>query len=278
MELLSKTLIISESTFRKLIEKFKIFGDAHQDTDMCGYCVRGVELKKVIKPLWVEHEEHELGCLVSAEYLDDDDVDMRVHGVESVYEGIPKLQDGDNTDKYIYPLQQLMNYIYISENYDSTDESIWTDRLTDFYTIMNHRYDKKMANEQCKKDCEHPPDRTIVFVADFKQNMIIGRSQVEVSEAYRQSREPRSVLGFHVVTQSARCFVDYVSDCTSKSSAYAVQCMKHLLNSQWINLLIAQQNICNVILWTDRGTHFMDKHNVYYWLCELLWKKHGIHC
>ena len=30
---------VSESTFRGLITQFKIFGDAHQDTDMCGYCM-----------------------------------------------------------------------------------------------------------------------------------------------------------------------------------------------------------------------------------------------
>ena len=97
------------------------------------------------------------------------------------------------------------------------------------------------------------------------------KSQIEVSEAYRQSREPRSVLGIHVVTQTCRYFVDYLSDCTSKTSAYAVQCMRHLLDRQWLTALVGNDDICIVILWTDRGTHFMDKHNMYFWSCELLW-------
>ena len=263
--------IVSESTFRNLIEQFKIFGDAHQDTDMCGYCLRGVQLKKLIKPLYDKYEIYQMLQILSRDN-GEDDVDMKIEEAESHFDGIPVLSDGNNTEKYLYPLQNLLNYVHISDEFDDAAEQLWTERLRNFHVIMNHRWDKKQVNEQYKRDIENPPENTIVIVADFKQNMVIGRSQIEVSEAYRQSREPRSVLGFHVATPSGRYFVDYISDCTSKTSAYAVQCIRHLCNTNWIKTLVDTDNIRNVIIWTDRGTHFMDKHNMYYWLCELLWE------
>ena len=82
-------------------------------------------------------------------------------------------------------MQKPLNHVCTCSDYDDADEQIWTDRLKQFHAIMNHWWDKHKLNEQCK-----------MIVADFKQNMVIGRSQIEVSEAYRQSREPWSVLGF----------------------------------------------------------------------------------
>ena len=233
--------IVSESTFRKLITKFKIFGDAHQDTDMCGYCIRGVELKRLLKPLFDKYEEYQLSYYLDVEN-GQEDIDMKLDQYESKYD-IPKLADGNNTEKYHYPLQNMLNYVYNCNEFDDADEEKWKQRLTEFHAVMNHRWDKKKTNEAHKKDIATPPDRTIVIVADFKQNMVIGRSQIEVAESYRQSREPRSVLGFHVVTQTGRYFVDYVSNCTSKTSAYAVQCFSHLLDTHGLNALIAKDNI-----------------------------------
>lgn len=264
-------LQVSESTFRKLIDKFKIFGCAHQDTDMCRYCMRAVELRKLLTSLYNKHEEYQLFQSMQLE-LDDVKIsdEMKIDSAERIYD-IPTLTDGNNTDKYRYPLQNLLNYVHISDEFDVMDEHLWTERITYFHGVTNHRYDKNHVNNQYQSDITKVPDNTVVIVMDFKQNMVIGRSQIEASEAYHQSREPRSVLGYHVATQSTRYFVDYLSDCTSKSSAYAVQCTRHLLNTQWFKTLIETDNISNVIVWSDRGTHFMDKHNLYYWLCELLW-------
>ena len=263
--------LVSESSFRKLIDKFKMFSDAHQDTDMCGYCMRGVELKKLLRTLYNKYEEYQIFQSMALEIDDVQiDVEMKIDEAERMYD-IPVLNDGNNTDKYYYLLQQLLNYVHISNEFDPLDEKTWTERIQNFYAIMDHRMEKHLVNEQYKSDIENIPDGTVVIVADFKQNMVIGRSQVEPSEAYHNSREPRSVLGFHVATQTSRYFVNYLSGCSSKSSAYAVQCSRHLLNTDWFKSLVEENNIHNVIVWTDRGTHFMDKHNLYFWLCELLW-------
>ena len=43
-------------------------------------------------------------------------------------------------------------------------------------------------------------------------------------------------------------------------------------NTQWFKTLITDDNVNKVITWSDRGTHFADKHNMYWWLCELVWE------
>ena len=166
-----------------------------------------------------------------------DAVDENKMNVEEIGNEIQILQlvDGDNAEKYVYPLQKLMNYVYTSAEFEKGVLEKWTVWLHDFHAKMNHRWDKHKTNEKHKQELENVLGSTIVFVADFKQKMIIGRSQIEVSEEYRECQCPRSVLGLHVATQTSRKWIDYISDCTSHRSAVGVQNIRHLFDEDRLN-------------------------------------------
>ena len=98
--------------------------------------------------------------------------------------------------------------------------------------------------------------------------MTIGRSMIEVAEKFRR-REARTILGVHVATQSSRFYVDYASDCTSHTFTFAVQCARDLTNSLLIKQMAADEGIQNIIVYHDKGPHFVASHTTYFWLVEM---------
>ena len=170
--------------------------------------------KKQVKQLFEEYEEYKFfAALNSTDILDENEINIG-DMIENIQD-IPVLHNGNNIEKFLHPLQSLMNWIYACDRFDEMDVNNYMTLLKEYYTIMEHRWDKHRVNALNKDMINNPPPNTLVLVSDFKQNIVIGRSQIEVSNAFRQCRQPRTVVGSCVVSQAGRYYVNHLSDCLS---------------------------------------------------------------
>ena len=92
---------LCESKFRWVVEYSKIYTDAFQDTDMCDYCISNIFKKKRVKMLYEEYEEY---LLINALNNVDDEHKIDIDMLEESDEKVPVLHDGNNIQKFIYPL------------------------------------------------------------------------------------------------------------------------------------------------------------------------------
>ena len=87
----------------------------------------------------------------------------------------------------------------------------WKSELEEYKALVQHRFSKTLINNEYKKDAEKPLANTIIITMDYKQNMAIGNQATETGVIFRE-KSARTILGFYVVTQKTRIYVDYVSD------------------------------------------------------------------
>ena len=268
---------VCESVFTKTVKELKIFCNANHSTDLCGYCLRLIQLKPLLTRLENMYQDYEIQRVLAGEYGNDDEKKMFVDDNEYLgddetwdFHGRTRIKDGSDIGKYGYDLTELLTFVWDSNVFESDDKKLWDDRIWDYVFIINHRCDKNATNAKHKQDIDSPPPNTIVITIDFKQNMVIGRQKTERNALFKR-RSARTVFGVYVVCQSGRFYVDYLSDCISHTATFAVSCVKHLFDQEWLKNMVRENNIQHVKYWSDKGPHFVTCHNLYFWLVDIMY-------
>ena len=268
-----------ESSFRKSLNRSKIFTKANHDTDMCGNCLEGIKSKADMVRLESLADEHELFKAMDDD-LDDEDEKMGVDQDEFKlndderyeWDGVEVfVPDGDDVGKYGFDLKYLLDFVNNTGALDGEERRWWNDKILDWYYICNHRYQKTETNLKYTADMNHPAPNTMYITIDFKQNMVIRRQKTERNALYN-ARESRTVFGVYLSCQAGRFYVNHLSDCISHTATFAVACIRQLFETQWVKDLIAANDIRHVVVWSDKGKHFACCHNLYFWLIELIYK------
>ena len=271
---------VCESVFRQIVKKCKIFARANHSTDMCGYCLSGVKAKAKMIRLEEMADEYEFVKIVNDNLEDgddrkmdqDDQMELELQDDEKFeWDGRVRIPDGADVGKYGYDLDYLLKYVNDSGVFSTIERNRWNDLILDWHYIMNHRYDKDQINAKYRDDVDNTKPNTIVITTDFKQNMVIGRQKTERNELYNV-REARTVFGVHLSCQTSRHHVNHLSDCNSLTATFAVSCVRNLFELQWFKDLIQNDNIQHIVVWSDKGRHFLNCHNLYFWLIELIYK------
>lgn len=229
---------------------------------------------------------------------DDDDIDIRARGtphkkgrgppsraveagddekhanISIPRQGQPNITDEDAVA--IAKIQQfdtiaLKRFVRGHDDLTAEMKSSWIGFLTEYETLSVHRHCVKKVNRLYFDQMTKTPAQTLILTMDFKQNLVIGNKQIEVSSDFRKNKA-RTVLGFYACTSTERKYIDYVSDVKSHTGFFVKQCLRDLFHRDWFVAWIKRDNIHTLLTWADNAGHFKTHSMLYMIMYELLYE------
>ena len=169
---------IGLTTFQKL--KGAEFGKPKRDSDKCDYCIEHHFLGKALRRLHREaignpHPQSD-GVVVDEDDFSLDDDDDR-----SLFTRRHALLDEPAIARIRSHIDQSVTNGTMTRN----DAAIWTQRIASYRLSLIHRNNSRKIQDEFERRLESLSDHELLFLFDFKQNVVVGHCPQEEHWVFR---------------------------------------------------------------------------------------------
>ena len=257
------------SVFRDIVKTNGIFIRPQRDSDLCHYCESYKNIRKRLITLDTLYENVQVGH----DSEEDDDIvieEMKEEGLLPTDE-FEVGQESQLLDQIKHvDIDKLRMFSQTYEGFDDERKEAWKTEFEQYEALVEHRFNKTLINDLYKTEINAPPPNTMIITMDYKQNIAIGNQTFETGATYRE-KSARTILGFYIVTEQSRIYVDYVSDHKNHTAWFVKCCLRDLFRKDWIGEILASEEITDCVFWSDNAGHFHNQMLMYYCLGELVY-------